>query len=93
VPSVSKHMIITRICILGNGGFLHQSFYSQAHHNAALVRWIKTQRKNYKSSSLSEDRISLLNEIGMPWEPQTDNWDAMYQKLLEYKEEVSCLLA
>lgn len=33
-----------------------------------ITSWIQTQRKNYKSGKLSEERIKLLNDIGMVWD-------------------------
>jgi len=32
-----------------------------------LTSWIQTQRKNYKADKLSEEKIGLLNQIGMVW--------------------------
>lgn len=33
-----------------------------------ITSWIQTQRKNYKCGKLSEERIKLLNDIGMIWD-------------------------
>ena len=70
-----------------------------------LAGWIHVQRKHKrnhdlgKKTPLSEERIRLLNEIGLDWNPslsggatrlrQVDrdkDWEATFQKLIKWKE-------
>ena len=36
--------------------------------------WISTQRECYKEGKLSQERINLLNSIGMIWDVSSDFW-------------------
>jgi hypothetical protein len=63
-----------------------------------LYSWTCSQRQSYKQSELSQRRIDLLEEIGFSWKMKSydrhstkrylDNWNATYEKLVAYKEEV-----
>jgi hypothetical protein len=50
-----------------------------------LEPWMKTQR--LVADNLSIGRIALLDEIGFDWDPLSNAWNEMYEKLLLYKEE------
>jgi hypothetical protein len=52
----------------------------------SLGCWVIDQRKYRRKGSLSEDRISKLDSIGFTWNPHDDNWNAMFEQLLSYKE-------
>ncbi|GFH44504.1 hypothetical protein CTEN210_00978 [Chaetoceros tenuissimus] len=39
----------------------------QTYDNQPLANWVKTQRSQYKHSSLSKERIKKLNDIGFVW--------------------------
>jgi hypothetical protein len=63
--------------------------------NGSLGSWITKQRKLFKSNKLKEDRHEKLVEIGFIFEEVTalelkekldQQWQDMYQKLLEHKE-------
>lgn len=52
-----------------------------------LFRWVGTQRYNYKMGLLSEDRIELLNQIGISWDLDSilhKNWLKKYNELKEF---------
>ena len=46
--------------------------------------WINTQRQSYKKGTLSEDRIRLLENIGMKWTIVTLEWNEIYKQAEEY---------
>jgi len=48
-----------------------------------LGLWVRTQRNDCKG----KERVDLLNDIGFEWQIlETNDWGAMYQRLLTYKE-------
>jgi hypothetical protein len=58
-----------------------------------LGLWVTRQRKEYKKflansedSSLTEDRITQLNDAGFMWDHHEDAFDLRFTKLIEYKE-------
>ena len=57
----------------------------------ALARWVRRQRYQYKrkvhnkTSSMSDRRQRLLEDVGFVWEPQADSWEVRLQELQEYK--------
>jgi hypothetical protein len=59
-----------------------------------LASWMKTQITQYRNSkegkmpALSQERIKLLDEIGMNWgeKRKTTPWDARYEALIEYRK-------
>lgn len=59
-----------------------------------LASWMKTQITQYRNSkegkmpALSQERIKLLEEIGMNWgeKRKTTPWDARYEALIEYRK-------
>jgi len=61
--------------------------------NPELARWCDTQRKQWKlfqqgkPSSLSPDRVQLLQQIGFDWEPLESLWLDSLRQLEEYQSE------
>lgn len=61
--------------------------------NPELARWVKRQRYQYKlfqqgkPTSMSTDRIEMLESIGFVWDSHKATWDKMYHELLGYKRE------
>ena len=60
--------------------------------NPHLGQWIANLRIQYKfykenkQSSLTPERIMLLNAEGMVWENKVDTWSRRVDELKEYKE-------
>jgi hypothetical protein len=62
--------------------------------NPSLAQWVTTQRKTYKKccegqqpSSLDEEMIRMLNDVGFIWYPNSRLWTGRFQQLLAYKEQ------
>jgi len=59
--------------------------------NTQLGGWVSTQRYLHSKKELSSNRVLRLESIGFVWCIQRlivdANWDAMYQLLLEYKDQ------
>ena len=58
-----------------------------------LGRWVTRQRQEYKKflaniedSSLTEDRIKKLNDVGFIWNHREDAFNFRFTELIEYKE-------
>jgi hypothetical protein len=58
-----------------------------------LGRWVSTQRQEYKKflansedSSLTEDRITQLSDVGFIWDRYEDAFNLHFTELIEYKE-------
>ncbi len=49
--------------------------------------WTSTQRYNKKKGRLSDEQISLLNEINMSWHRYASKWDEAIRQAKEYFEE------
>ncbi len=49
-----------------------------------LNNWIAAQRKAYKNGKLSDERITLLNKIGMIWNQNDSKWDNGYRYAANY---------
>ena len=51
-----------------------------------LRTWILAQRgaKRGKRGNISADQIQLLEDIGMIWEPEEEQWQAMYRRAVDY---------
>lgn len=60
--------------------------------NPALARWVKRQRYQYglyqqnKPSSMTEDRIVILENIGFIWDSHEAAWQERLKELLEFKK-------
>ena len=74
-----------------NGHLLIPDQYVTA-ESIKLGRWIATQRYNYKEGILSEDKISLLEKIGMIWSVPNHQWMKMYDLAALYYSEEGDLL-
>ena len=74
-----------------NGHLLIPDQYVTA-ENIKLGRWISTQRYNYKEGILSEDKISLLEKIGMIWSVTNYEWAKMYSLAEHYYRDNGNLL-
>ena len=77
-----------------------QIFYQQHLHtlvpedyepNKALGRWVSDQRRNYKlylqndrKSTMTLERIELLNALEFSWDAQESRWLAKYKELQEF---------
>lgn len=59
--------------------------------NAPLAQWVKRQRYQYKlriegkRSTLSDERVRLLNQIGFIWNSHDVVWEERWQELLMFK--------
>lgn len=49
-----------------------------------LGKWINTQRTKYKNGELSEERIKLLESIGMLWTPRLSIWEFYFKLAVDY---------
>jgi hypothetical protein len=62
----------------------------QYSENPSLGRWVDAQRRQYrllrdgKKTLLSQDRLELLNQLGMIWNIRDYSWEERYEELLEY---------
>lgn len=74
-----------------NGHLLVPNTYV-TNENIKLGRWIGTQRYNYKENSLTEEKIILLEKIGMIWSVYDYEWKKMYDLAVIYKREKGNLL-
>lgn len=70
-------------------GHCHVPHYYQ--RNAPLAQWVKRQRYQYKlkvdgkRSTLSDERVRLLNKIGFIWNSHDAVWEERWNELLLYK--------
>jgi Helicase associated domain len=67
--------------------------------NPQLARWVKRQRRQYKlmlegrSSTMSQDRLDILNEINFVWDSHDAAWQEKLNELSQYcKENGNCLV-
>lgn len=58
-----------------------------------LARWVKRQRRQYKlkiegnkNSTMTEERIKILNDIGFVWDSHEVIWNERFSQLLAYKQ-------
>lgn len=70
--------------------------------NQGLARWVKRQRRQYKlfkdgdaCSTMSRERIDILNKEGFVWDSHEVVWSERFEEILKYKEQyghcnVSC---
>ncbi len=56
-----------------------------------LSRWVNTQRRNRKVSTLSASDAARLDLLGFVWSIQDAQWEAQYKELEEYKKRFGCL--
>eukprot|EP00980_Cylindrotheca_fusiformis_P025163 scaffold13207_cov143-Cylindrotheca_fusiformis.AAC.16 len=74
-----------------------RKYYGHCHvphcyqRNAPLAQWVKRQRYQYKlkvdgkRSTLSDERVRLLNKIGFIWNSHDAVWEERWNELLLYK--------
>jgi hypothetical protein len=59
--------------------------------NAALARWVKRQRYQYKlrmenkPSTMTDQRVAVLERIGFVWDSHVAAWDERRSELIDYK--------
>ena len=59
--------------------------------NIGLARWVKRQRYQYKlmidghQSTMTEERVKLLEDIGFIWDSHAATWEERLNELREYK--------
>lgn len=59
----------------------------------SLARWVKRQRYQYylmihrKKSSMTQERVKVLDEIGFIWQAQDALWQERFHELLKFKKE------
>jgi len=62
------------------------------HENLALARWVKRQRYQYKlmmegkSSTMTQDRVKALEDIGFVWDSQGAAWGERLGELQEFRK-------
>ena len=49
-----------------------------------LGKWVYNQRWSRRKESLSDEKIAKLDSIGFSWNPHNDNWNAMFEQLVQY---------
>lgn len=49
-----------------------------------LGSWINTQRASYRKGTLSQEKIELLENIEMDWNPSNTQWKEVYNLACEY---------
>lgn len=54
--------------------------------NQALATWIGSQRQFCKNGTLSDERISRLDAIGVVWHTKKASWEKMFAALVKYKK-------
>lgn len=74
-----------------NGDLLVPSNY-ETNEKAKLGMWISRQRKDYKTGKLSDERIEMLENIGMVWSIYDANWYEYYRLAKQYYDEEGNLL-
>jgi predicted helicase len=59
-----------------------------------LGLWIGVQRRNFRKKSMPSDHLFKLNSIGFDWDPYSDDWERMFESLVEYKSiHKNCLVS
>jgi len=60
--------------------------------NPSLIRWVKRQRYQYKllkegiPSTMTEDRIKALEDVGFVWDSHESTWEERMNELRAYKD-------
>lgn len=54
--------------------------------NPSLHGWISKQRKEYKEGMLAEEKMMLLNMLGIEWTPDETKWQIMFQEFVKYRQ-------
>ena len=64
---------------------------NESHEDHDLAKWVKRQRYQYKlkqngcHSTMTDQRIEALEEIGFIWNPHRAAWEERFNELLEFK--------
>jgi len=61
--------------------------YNAEYHGCNLGKWVGTQRTYYNKGTLSPERIKLLEEAGIIWDPFEEAWQQGYKAFVAYKKE------
>ena len=68
----------------------HSNVGQRDKENASLGKWLKTQRSEYRSSKLSQERIDMLASIKIEWDGnkarQKQLWMEKYRKLKSFQK-------
>jgi len=71
-----------------NYNILKQFYLTNGHCNVDqyndIYKWAYTQKYTYNQHKLSVDKIQRLNEINFTWDVLDDDWNKMYNLLIEY---------
>ena len=60
--------------------------------NPQLARWVKRQRRQYKlmqtgkTSTMTPERVAILEEAGFVWDSHEVSWREKVQELIQYRE-------
>jgi len=65
----------------------HWNVSNSFQQDPALAVWVNYQRHIYKKQQLSSDKIQQLESIGFEWKPLNNQWQKMFKKLLQFKEQ------
>ena len=65
--------------------FGHANVPAHWKENPELARWVSEQRM--KKAELSPDRIQLLEDAGIDWDPNETAWVRHYEELKEFRKE------
>ena len=59
---------------------------NQAHleDGKKLGVWVVIQRKHFREGKLSADRIKLLDDAGMDWDPHSTSWEKFYALSVQF---------
>lgn len=52
-----------------------------------LAEWLAFQRRQHKAGAMDHQRVELLEQIGMVWEPRKENWQQGLASAREYARE------
>ena len=74
-----------------NGNLLVPDLY-MTNDKINLGKWIGTQRRTYKAGKLAENKIELLDTIGMVWDVYKYQWGECYKLAEKYYKENGDLL-
>ena len=62
--------------------------------NPQLARWVKRQRRQYKlmkersqASTMTPERLNLLNDLGFIWDSHNVNWNEKWHALMQFKKQ------
>jgi len=53
----------------------------------ALGLWVNNQRREYRTSTMTQERVCKLESTGFSWNHHTDQWEKRYGELVEYKRQ------